>query len=147
VKLKGLGGVPLVHRRDGRALVGLDLLVADDADDELVAEGARLAQRVAMAVVHHVEAAVHVHAHRALAAAPEPAPERVHRRQRRDGHGTGEVERQQRGAQHDASDDARRQRPGTPSSAAAPRLHGDTEEWGCVALCGYVGSRYRDARW
>ena len=38
---------PLVERRNWRPLVGLDLFVADDADDELVPEGARLAQRVA----------------------------------------------------------------------------------------------------
>jgi hypothetical protein len=142
VKLKGLG-VPLVHRRDGRTLVGLDLLVVDNANDELVAEGSRLAQSVAVAVVHHVEAAVHVHAYRAAATAPEPPPERVDRRQRRNGHGAGKVEREHRGAQHDAPDYARRQRPN--AATAAPRLHGDTESGrthgvgvGCVVQVGEI---------
>jgi hypothetical protein len=59
---------PLAERRNGRSLVGLDLVVADEADDELVPEGARLAQRVAVAEVHHVKASVHVDAHGAAAA-------------------------------------------------------------------------------
>ena len=102
---------PLVERRNWRPFVGLDLFVADDADDELVPEGARLAQRVAVSVVHHVEAAVHVDAH----GAAEAAPDGVERRQGRNEHG---------GAQHDAADDARRQRPGAAAGAGA-RLHGD----------------------
>ena len=97
--------------RNRRPFVCLDLFVADDADDELVPEGARLAQRVAVSVVHHVEAAVHVDAH----GAAEAAPDGVERRQGRNEHG---------GAQHDAADDARRQRPGAAAGAGA-RLHGD----------------------
>jgi len=113
---------PLVERRNWRPFVGLDLFVADDADDELVPEGARLAQRVAVSVVHHVEAAVHVDAHGAAAAAPD----RVERRQGRNGHGPREVEREHGCAQNDAADDARRQRPGAAAGAGAgARLHGD----------------------
>ena len=114
---------PLVERRNWRPFVGLDLFVADDADDELVPEGARLAQRVAVSVVHHVEAAVHVDAHGAAAAA-EPAPDRVERQQGRKGHGPREVEREHGCAQHDAANDARRQRTGAAAGAVA-RLHGD----------------------
>ena len=62
---------PLTECRNGQYLVGLDLVVADEADDELVPEGARLAQRVAVAVVHHVEASVHIDAHGAAAAGTE----------------------------------------------------------------------------
>lgn len=127
-----------MERRDGRPLVGLDLVVADDADDELVPEGARLSQRVAVSVVHHIEASVHVDAHGAAAAAPEPAPERVERRQGRNGSGPREVEREHGGAQHDAADDARRQRPGA-AAGAGTRLHGgggDGRGSGGVAECG-----------
>lgn len=114
-----------MERRDGGSLVGLDLVVADDADDELVPERARLAQRVAVAVVHHVEAAIHVDAHGAAGPAAEAAAERAEGRrqgQGRDGGGPArEVEREHRGAQHDAADHARRQR---PRAAAIPRVHG-----------------------
>lgn len=98
-----------MERRDGWSLVSLDLVVADDADDELVPERPGLAQRVAVAVVHHVEAAVHVDAHGAAVAAA--AAERAEGRQGqgRDGGGPArEVQRQHRGAQHDAADHARR---------------------------------------
>lgn len=108
-----------MQRRDGGSLVGGDLVVADDADDELVPERPRLAQRVAVAVVHHVEAAVHVDPHRA-AAPPEPPPEGLDGRQARGRGASAEVERDHRGAQHDATDHARRHRP----RAAAPRIHG-----------------------
>ena len=58
-----------MERRDGGSRVGGELVITDDADDELVPERPRLAQRVAVAVVHHVEAAVHVDPHGAVAAA------------------------------------------------------------------------------
>ena len=45
---------PLAECRNGQYLVGLDLVVADEADDELVP---------AVTVVLHVEASVHVDAH------------------------------------------------------------------------------------
>jgi hypothetical protein len=127
-----------VERRDGGSLVGLDLVVADDADDELVPERARLAQRVAVAVVHHVEAAVHVDAHgAAAAAATEKRADGRRQGQGRDGGGPArEVEREHRRAQHDAADDARRQR---PRAAAIPRVHG----WRRTGERGGAGARLR----
>lgn len=116
-----------MERRDGRALVGGDLVVADNADDELVPEGARLAQRVAVAVVHHVEAAIHVDAHGAPASAAEPAAERVDGRQGGNGDGAGEVERDHGRPQHDPADDARRHQLG--AAAPRPRLHNELGDW------------------
>jgi hypothetical protein len=115
-----------VERRNGGPLVGLDLVVADDADDELVPERARLAQRVAVSVVHHVEAAVHVDPHGAAAAAAERAEKRRQGQVRDGGRPAREVEREHRGAQNDAADDARHQRPG---AAAIPRVHGHGWRW------------------
>lgn len=54
-----------------RALVGSDLRVADDTDDQLVAERPRLAQGIAVPVVHHIEAPVHVNPHRLLPPPPQ----------------------------------------------------------------------------
>lgn len=51
-----------MKRRNGRSFIGYDLFVANNTDDQLVTERTRLTQRVAVAVVHHVEAAVHVDA-------------------------------------------------------------------------------------
>lgn len=112
-----------MERRDGRALVGGDLVVADNADDELVPEGVRLAQRVAVAVVHHVEAAIHVDAHGTSASAAEPAAERVDGRQGGNGDGPGEVERDHGRPQHDPADDACRHQLG--AAAPRPRLHNE----------------------
>jgi hypothetical protein len=138
VKLKGLG-VPLVHRRDGRTLVGLDLLVVDNANDELVAEGSRLAQSVAVAVVHHVEAAVHVHAYRAAATAPRTPP-RSASTGGRDGMATGpekwsastEAPSTMPPTTHAAS--VRTLQPPLPASMETQKVDERTE-WESVVLC------------
>lgn len=95
---------PLLQGRHGGPLVHDDLRVADDADHELVPQGAGLPEGVAVAVVHHVEAPVHVDPHRPLlppppAAEPGPDPER----------GAVEVEPEQRGPDDDAADEERRE--------------------------------------
>lgn len=51
-------------------LVDPDLAVRDQAHHQHVAQRPRLPQRVRVAVVHHVEAAVHIHTH---GRAPAPA--------------------------------------------------------------------------
>eukprot|EP00053_Salpingoeca_punica_P007939 m.71999 g.71999 ORF g.71999 m.71999 type:complete len:435 (-) comp14396_c0_seq1:186-1490(-) len=58
--------VPLLLVHDGRALVLLDLSVAVDAHDEVVAHRLCLPQRVGVAKVHHVVAAIAPDAHNLL---------------------------------------------------------------------------------
>jgi hypothetical protein len=58
---------PLALVHEWRPLAAPDLRVGDEAYDELVPEGLGLAERVCVAVVHQVEAAVHVDADRATA--------------------------------------------------------------------------------
>lgn len=75
---------------DGGAFVEGNFGVTDDADDELIPEGTGLAQGVAVAVVHHVEATVHVNADRLVVLLqlqqflPVPQRERVVDAQGRD---------------------------------------------------------------
>lgn len=51
---------PFVERGYRGTLIDDDFGVADDSDDQLVSEGTSLTESVAVAVVHHVEAAIHV---------------------------------------------------------------------------------------
>lgn len=62
--------VPFIERSNRGAFVDDDFSVADNADNQLVAEGTCLTERVAVAVVHHVKAAVHVNADRSVLLPP-----------------------------------------------------------------------------
>lgn len=80
---------------DWRALVGGDLGVADDADHQLVAKRPRLAEGIAVAVVHHVEASVHVNAHGLLLLLLENSERRLQKAM---------VEAEDSGPKHDTTD-------------------------------------------
>lgn len=90
-----MGNKPLVAGSDWRALVGGDLGVADDADHQLVAKRPRLAEGIAVAVVHHVEASVHVNAHGLLLLLLENSKRRPQK---------AVVEAEDSGPKHDATD-------------------------------------------
>lgn len=61
-----LGKKPLAKRSDGRTFIDGDFLIANYANNQLVAEGPSLAEGITVAVMHHVEAAIHVHPNRPL---------------------------------------------------------------------------------
>lgn len=68
-------------------LVHPDLAVRDQPHHQHVPQGFRLPQRVGVAVVHHVEAAVHVHPHRSAGAPAAGVPRQGPREEGRDGSG------------------------------------------------------------
>lgn len=59
---------PFVKRGNGGALIGNDLCITNNPNNQLVAEGTSLAKGIAMAIMHHIEAAVHVDANGLLVA-------------------------------------------------------------------------------
>ena len=59
---------PFVKRGNGRTLVGNDLGVTNNPNNQLVTQGTSLAKGIAMAIMHHVKATVHVDANGLLVA-------------------------------------------------------------------------------
>lgn len=60
------GNAALLFCHDGRALVGTDLVLRTNTDDENISQGSGLPEGVGVAEMHGVEAAVHVDDNRSL---------------------------------------------------------------------------------
>lgn len=51
---------PLIKRSNRRAFVCNNFRIADNSNHQLVAQSSRLAKGIAVAVMHHIKAAIHV---------------------------------------------------------------------------------------
>lgn len=89
-----------MERNDGRPLVSRDLVVTDNPDNKLVSERLSLPQGVAVSIVHHVEAAVHVDPDGLPPPPPDPRQPRPGERRREEGE---REEQPAEEARHDAA--------------------------------------------